>query len=104
LWIRKARQSFVQPFTNGKRHDFRLFKESRVRILPEIKILTDTGYQGINKLHANAELPKKKTKKNPLTKEDKRKNQSLSSERVLNENVIGMLKRFKIIADRYRNR
>lgn len=75
-----------------------------MRLLPEIKTLTDTGYQGINKLHANAELPKKKTKKNPLTKEDKRKNQLLSSERVLNENVIGMLKRFKIIADRYRNR
>lgn len=75
-----------------------------MRLLSEIKTLTDTGYQGINKLHANAELPKKKTKKNPLTKEDKRKNQLLSSERVLNENVIGMLKRFKIIADRYRNR
>ena len=28
----------------------------------------------------------------------------LSSERVSNENVIGMVKRFKIIADRYRNR
>ena len=45
-----------------------------------------------------------KTKKNPLTKEDKRKNRELSSERVLNENVIGMLKGFKIISDRYRNR
>jgi hypothetical protein len=91
-------------FTNGKRHDFRLFKESGVMIHPAIKILTDTGYQGITKLHANAELPKKKTKKNPLTKEDKLKNKALSSERVLNENVIGMLKRFKIISDRYRNR
>jgi DDE superfamily endonuclease len=49
-------------------------------------------------------LPKKKTKKNPLTKEDKRKNRALSSERVANENVIGMLKRFKIISERYRNR
>ncbi len=46
----------------------------------------------------------KKTKKNPLTKEDKKNNRELSSERVLNENVIGMVKRFKIIADRYRNR
>ena len=49
-------------------------------------------------------MPKKKTKKNPLTKEDKLKNRELSSERVLNENVIGMIKRFKIISDRYRNR
>jgi len=49
-------------------------------------------------------MPKKRTKKNPLTKEDKLNNQKLSSERVVNENVIGMIKRFKIISDRYRNR
>ena len=34
----------------------------------------------------------------------KKKNQELASERVVNENVIGMLKRFKIISDKYRNR
>ncbi|KJW05985.1 putative transposase [Orientia tsutsugamushi str. UT144] len=28
----------------------------------------------------------------------------LAQERVVNENVIGILKRFKIIADKYRNR
>ena len=91
-------------FTNGKKHDFRLFKESKAKVAPEIKILTDTGYQGIQKLHNKSELPKKKTKKTPLTKEDKRKNQELARERVPNENVIGMLKRFKIISDKYRNR
>ncbi len=91
-------------FANGKRHDFRLFKESKTHIHPEIKVITDTGYQGIQKLHRKSELPKKKSKKNPLTKTDKKKNQELSSERVVNENVIGMLKRFKIISDKYRNR
>lgn len=101
---KKSKGVICTNFTNGKRHDFRLFKESGVRILPEIKTLTDTGYQGIGKIHSNSELPKKKRKKNPLTKQDKRKNRELSSERVLNENVIGMLKRFKIISDRYRNR
>jgi hypothetical protein len=45
-------------------------------------------------------LPKKRSKKRPLTIEDKRANKELSSQRVLNENVIGMLKRFKIIADK----
>lgn len=101
---KKEKLVICTNFTNGKRHDFRLFKQSGVRIHPEIRSLTDTGYQGIHKLHQNSELPKKKTKKNPLTKEDKKKNRELSSERVLNENVIGMLKRFKIVADRYRNR
>ena len=49
-------------------------------------------------------MPKKKSKKYPLSKADKQSNQKLASERVLNENVIGSIKRFKIIADRYRNR
>jgi hypothetical protein len=91
-------------FTNGKKHDFRLFKESKTYIHTKIQVLTDTGYQGIAKIHANSKLPKKKTKKNPLTKEDKQNNRKLASERVVNENVIGMLKRFRIIADKYRNR
>ena len=48
--------------------------------------------------------PKKDLKKNPLTPQDKMLNRKLSSDRVLNENVIGMIKRFKITSDRYRNR
>lgn len=101
---KKSKNVICTSFSNGKRHDFRLFKESSVRIHPEIKTLTDTGYQGMRKIHPNSELPKKRTKKKPLTKEDKIKNRELSSERVLNENVIGMIKRFKIVSDRYRNR
>ena len=81
-------------FSNGKRHDFRLFKESKVRFQTKTQTLTDGGYQGIQKLHANSDLPKKKTKKHPLSKEERRQNKQLSSQRALNENVIGMLKRF----------
>ncbi len=101
---KKTKGIICTAFSNGKRHDFKLFKESKTRIHPEIKTITDTGYQGIQKLHRKSELPKKKSKKNPLTKEDKKKNQELASERVVNENVIGMLKRFKILTDKYRNR
>jgi len=75
-----------------------------VHFRPETVVLTDTGYVGLQKIHSNSYLPKKKTKKHPLSVEDKRNNRLLSSNRVLNENVIGMLKRFKIIADKYRNR
>lgn len=67
-------------------------------------MLTDTGYLGIQRTHPNTLMPKKKSKKNPLTKKDKQRNQELSSQRVLNEHVIGKIKRFKIVADRYRNR
>lgn len=81
-----------------------MFKESKTYIHPGIKAITDTGYQGVQKLHSKSELPKKKSKNYPLTTQDKKKNQELASERVVNENVIGMIKRFKIIADKYRNR
>ncbi len=101
---KKTQEVICTSFSNGKRHDFRLFKESKTYIQSKVKVITDTGYQGIQKLHINSELPKKRSKKNPLTKEDKKRNKELASERVLNENVIGMLKRFKIISDKYRNR
>ena len=91
-------------FANGKKHDFRLFKESKTRILPGIKVLADTGYQGIHKIHKNSILPKKRKRNTKLTKEEKVRNQEIASERVANKNVIGLLKRFKIISDRYRNR
>ena len=72
-----------------------MFKESKTHLHPDTKVVLDSGYQGLQEIHHKTELPKKKTKNNPLTKEDKRSNRKLSSDRVLNENVIGMLKRFK---------
>ena len=101
---KKSRQIICTSFANGKRHDFRLFKESKTRIHPDINVLTDSGYQGLQKIHFKTQMPNKRSKKSPLTREDKKINQQLSSDRVLNENVIGNLKRFKIISDRYRNR
>jgi hypothetical protein len=89
---------------NGKCHDFRLFKESKVKIAPDLLVAVDTGYQGMQKIHAKTVLPKKKSKKHSLSKGDKKNNTALAKQRVPVENVIGMLKRFKIIADRYRNR
>jgi hypothetical protein len=65
---------------------------------------TDTAYIGIQKIHANSILPKKRTKKNPLTAEEKALNREISSERVLGEHAIGFIKRFKILSERYRNR
>ena len=49
-------------------------------------------------------MPKKRSKKHPLSTTDKARNRAISSQRVICENVIAMLKRFKIISDRYRNR
>lgn len=101
---KKSKSIICTSFSNGKKHDFKLFKESKVRCKASTEILTDSGYQGLQKLHAKTRMPKKKSKKTPLTHEDKKNNQKISSERVLNENVIGVIKRFKIVNDKYRNR
>ena len=56
---KRKKEVICTHFCNGKRHDFRLFKESGVHLHPKIRSLTGTGYQGIQKLHQNADLPKK---------------------------------------------
>jgi len=101
---KKTLKVICTAFSNGKKHDFKLFKESRVRWTRDRSGLTDSGYTGMRKLQKTTKLPKKSSKKRPLTAEEKKENQKISSERVANENVIGSLKRFKILSDRYRNR
>ena len=94
---KKTRKIISTAFSNGRKHDFKLFKESKHHIHKDTKVITDTGYQGIKQLHVRAELPKKKSRKQLLNKADKQFNQKLASERALNENVIGSIKRCKII-------
>lgn len=85
-------------------HDFKLFKESRLPIRKETKVSVDNGYLGILSIHANSELPKKKSKHHPLTKEDKLANKAKASARIAVEHVNARLKTFKILGEKYRNR
>lgn len=91
-------------FSNGKRHDFRLFKESKPLILKDTLVQADTGYKGIQTIHQNSSIPFKRKRNVKLSKEEKRHNHKLASERIFVEHVIGRLKRFKVISERYRNR
>ena len=97
-------------FAKGKTHYFNLFKSSRVHFKVDTNTLTDSGYQGIEDIHQNGTIPYKRNRKLkdqpriPLTKEQRTHNHQLARDRVLNEHVIGALKRFRIIADKYRNR
>ena len=91
-------------FGNGSKHDYRLFKENYAGIAQGILCLADTGYLGINKLHTNSQIPAKKSKLHPLTPEQKAANRELASKRIFVEHVIGKLKVFRILSERYRNR
>jgi hypothetical protein len=85
-------------------HDFKLFKQSRLPIKKETNIKVDTGYLGLSALHANTDIPKKKSKFHPLTKEDKVANKLKASARITVEHVNAKIKTFKILGEKYRNR
>lgn len=91
-------------FSNGKKHDFKLFKESKIHIKENTEIYGDSGYQGLQEIIANSSIPKKATKKNKLTKSEKKNNHEISKKRIFVENVIGRVKVFRILSEKYRNR
>lgn len=91
-------------FGKGRQHDFKLFRASGVHFHPDTKSLVDKGYQGIQKIHENSELPKKKPRGGQLNREQKAYNRALSKKRIGIEHVNGRLKVFRILSGRYRNR
>lgn len=88
----------------GTTHDFALYKHSKLNLHPDLELIADSGYQGLDKLHGKSKTPKKKPKKGQLTKEEKQANRELARRRIVVENVIRSLKIFRILSERYRNR
>lgn len=91
---------------SGRRHDKRLMdKNDLAKILPEaVTAWVDTGFQGMQKHHANTMIPAKATKQQPLTPAQKQNNTLISGIRIVIEHAIGGMKRYKAAADIYRNR
>jgi len=100
----KNSQVVCLSFAKGSEHDFSLFKRSRLPISGDILARVDTGYIGIREYHANTAIPKRASKKHKLTPEEKVNNRELSRLRVINEIVIGRLKYYRILSEKYRGR
>lgn len=62
----------------------------------------DSGYQGLQDDHPDIDIPYKKSKKHPLTKDERTYNHGLSSFRVRVEHGIAKLKSFRMLSERYR--
>ena len=71
----------------GKNHDFSLFKRSKLAILSKIEVMVDLGYLGIEKMHKNSVIPKKKSKNYKLTDSDKTDNKTKASKRIFVEHI-----------------
>jgi hypothetical protein len=100
----KTKKIICTTVDKGRKHDYRVFKESGVQLHNAQQVQVDSGYQGIQKLYHHTQLPFKSSKKKPLTEAQKKHNHCLASTRVVVEHVIRELKIFKVLAYPYRNR
>jgi hypothetical protein len=100
---KKGRIVHVSETVPGSVHDFRLLEEGE-EIPQGTHVMADSGYEGIGNIHEDSEITKKKPKNGELTKEEKDKNRVLSKVRVVVENILGDIKVFRIMSDRYRNK
>ena len=100
----ETREVVATALGKGRTHNFRLFKESATHVHPDTIVLADLGYAGLDKLHAQTCLPIKASKQHPLTHEETQANRTLARLRLRVEQVIGKLKVFRILGERYRGR
>lgn len=88
----------------GRPHDITIFRRHRIEVEGKIEILADSGYQGLQKIHANCKVPFKKTKLRILTEEQKTYNRELSQQRIKIEHINRQCKIFRIVKDVYRGK
>lgn len=93
----------MPSFTNRKKHDFWLFRDSHIHVGVETLLEADEGYQGISQLLANSLCIKKRSKNHPLSQQRK-ENREIIIKNIFVEHTIRFLKGFRIISERYRNR
>lgn len=97
---------YLSKTKSGRRHDKRVFDKDHIaRTIPDnVTAWVDTGFKGLEAAHPNTQMPKKATRKNPLTQAEKENNRLISSIRIVAEHVNAGLKRLKAASDIYRNR
>ena len=81
---------YISPTKHGRIHDKKQIDKTHIlHFIPEsVGVFVDSGFQGVQHIHKNTYIPKKSSKKNPLTKEQKEENHLISSIRVVVENAI----------------
>ncbi|MDQ7091026.1 MAG: transposase family protein [Methylococcales bacterium] len=99
----------------GKNHDYGMFKKEfnpELNWFSNFNIFIDLGYLGFNNEYKtnSVNIPHKKpnkSKHNPnptLTENQKKENKEMSRERVIVEHVIGGMKRYRCLVDKFRNK
>ena len=88
----------VSKSVPGNMHDKKLYDDTKAFTTIKVKRKADLGYIG-----TSCQTPIKKKKKIPLTEEQKIFNKQFSKTRITVEHVFAHLKKFRILADKFRN-
>lgn len=104
LTDRTKRILCISPSKHGRVHDKKLYDKTEFHIPDTVSVLADTGFQGIQHLHPNCLIPKKKPRGGVLTDAEKAWNRLISSCRIVVEHAIAGMKRFRAVSDIYRNK
>lgn len=91
----------------GHEMDYGIFKdEFHPDYIPKwITFWLDKGFQGVKKDYPKADImiPSRKPRKKDFSDSAKEENKIISGIRILSEHAISGIKRFKVLADRFRN-
>lgn len=99
----------VSPTVEGKRHDFRLFKETVCPSATDdgITLLADSGYQGLHDQRPGLTSARVAMKRfrgaPPLTRKQRKENRLLSKTRIFVEHAFGRMKQYKVLDHVYRH-
>ena len=90
----------------GKRHDYDVYKKNHPVIPKQVVTVIDLGYLGIEKDYPEQlwALPCKKKRNQDLLQEEKEYNKFHSKKRIVIEHTICRLKKYRILADVFRNK
>lgn len=103
-WIWTVGRSFARFLARDDDTTSSCIKPLECALPLKLKVYSDIGYQGIQKLHLNTRLPHKKPRGGQLTQQQRADNRALARRRVVIEQTNRCLKIFRILAERYRNR
>ena len=97
----------LPPTKPGRRSDYFRFKQSGMGDIlpPDVAAWVDLGFVGIEKDYPNLDvvIPHKKPKNGSLSLEQRQENTVISQLRIRVEHAISRVKRFRAVADIYRN-
>ncbi len=90
----------------GRKHDYKIYKKSHINIPKDLEMMFDLGFLGVEKdyVKQKSSLPIKKEKGCELTVHQKEYNKNHSIKRIVIEQAICRLKKYRIMNDAFRNR